>query len=215
LEGKASIVGILRHQLPRADDIPFTSNNSSACVIIDSLNGHTSRDFAELAASFVLEHFVEGSDPGVCVSDAESVADELVSFSLEATGHKVTQARASKAVCSAPLQGLGGTNDGIIGAAAAVGLTRYGWCGRYIEYGALRELKDPLTVGDLADAGIMAVSVDRDPAVPLPEDRLSSQGWIRPSLWSGRPVLQVVQESPGVWRTAHNKRGKRTGGPGA
>jgi hypothetical protein len=158
---------------------------------------------------------VEGSDPGVCVCAADSVRQELVSFSLEATGRVMTQARATKAVGAAELAGLGGTNDGIIGAAAAVGLTRYGWCGRFIEYGTLRELRDPLTVGDLAHAGIMAVSVDRDPAVPLPEDRLTSQGWIRPSMWNGRPVLQVVCESPGVWRTAHHKRGKRTGGPGA
>jgi tRNA(Ile2) C34 agmatinyltransferase TiaS len=211
LNGGAEVIGVVRHQLPRLEGVPYTSNNSSACVVVESANGESAGDFAERAAAFVLDNFVEGSDPGVCAAAADTVAGGLVDFALDATGRLMDQKAAVRAAGGTELAGLGGTNDGIIGAAAAVGLTAYGWCGRFIEYGRLRELSDPLTVGDLEKAGIMAVSVDRDPLVPRPGDMIESPGWIRPSLWNGRPVLQVVGVSPGVWRTAHSKRRKKTG----
>lgn len=209
LNDGARVVGVLRHQLPRLEGVPYTSNNSSACVVLEIANGETAADLAGKAAGFVLDGFVDGSDPGVCAVAADSVGDGLIDFALDATGRVVGQKAAMRAAAGAELAGLGGTNDGIIGAAAAVGLTAYGWCGRFIEYGRLRSLSGPLTIGDLAEAGIMAVSVDRDPLVPRPGDRLENAGWIRPSLWSGRPVLQVVSVSPGVWRAAHQKRRKR------
>jgi len=47
------------------------------------------------------------------------------------------------------LSGHAGTNDGIIGAAAAVGLTISAWSGRFIEFGKLRDLQDGISVSDL------------------------------------------------------------------
>ena len=38
-----TLVGIVRHQLPRLDDIPYTSNNSSACAIIDTVSRFAGR----------------------------------------------------------------------------------------------------------------------------------------------------------------------------
>lgn len=201
--------GILRHQLPRLEDIPFTSNNSSACLVLETEGDDGLIDrLIELGTAHLAEYAVDGSDPGLCVLTADEVPGDLVEFGVRATSEKKTQTEAMRRVPTGRLYGLGGTNDGIIGAAAAIGLTRYGWCGRFIEYGGLRSLGDSLTVADLESCGIRVMSTDRDPAVPLPGDRLEEGAWVRPSLMAGSPVLQVRSAGPGLWATAHTKRKK-------
>lgn len=206
--------GIVRHQLPRLRDIPFTSNNSSACALIDMRDGMSAETLLELATRHLVTHCAPGSDPGLCLAREEAVTPEIVEFGKQATAAKLTQGEAMHSAHSVELLGLGGTNDGIIGALAAVGLTRFGWCGRFIEYGKLRDLPNPLTVGDLFATGIDVVSVDRDPLVPRPGDIVENAAWLRPSLWGGRPVLQVRASGAGVWEPAHGKRPKAGHGQG-
>lgn len=208
LSDEYQAVGVVRHQLPRLDGVPYTSNNSSACAIIDMEDDSMLRKLRDRAVSHVLAHCAPGSDPGVCVAREDLVTDALVTYGQSATGTMLTQQQAMDVARDFELYGLGGTNDGIIGAAAAVGLTKFGWCGRFIEYGTLRQLGPELTVGDLHQAGIQVISTDRDPLVPLPSDHVTGARWIRPSLWNGQPVLQVNQVEVGVWRLAHGKRKK-------
>jgi hypothetical protein len=59
------------------------------------------------------------------------------------------QAEALHAASGVHISGHGGTNDGIIGAAAAVGLTAKGWNGRFIEYGSLRDFPERICVSEL------------------------------------------------------------------
>lgn len=204
LSDEYHLKGVLRHQLPRLPEIPFTSNNSSACALIEIRAQEALNELAARATDFLLAHSVPGSDPGLCAGLAAEVDDDLVRFGVTATGERMSQADAMKAVNGFVLRGLGGTNDGIIGAAAAVGLSRYGWCGRFIELGRMRELRDPLRVADLQAAGIRVLSVDRDPTVPLPMDRVITDNWVRPSLWAGEPVLQVMRLED-AWRAAHGR----------
>ncbi len=204
---RAEIWGILRHQLPKMDEIPYTSNNSSACIVLRTAEGKLSpEEILEISAKHVLEYASEEGDPGVCVLDENELGSGLLDFSVQATGRLMRQTDAMDVVKKNRLLGLGGTNDGIIGAAAAVGLTKYGWCGRFIEYGPLRTSAQPESIGQIQAMGIRVLSVDRDPAVPLAEDLLVGEKWIRPSLWNSEPVLQVVRNAPGSWRTAHSKR---------
>ncbi len=198
--------GVLRHQLPKLPDIPFTSNNSSACALLEVDDPALARPLFDAAAAFLTDNTPEGSDPGVCVATAEAVDAGLVSFALSCNGGKVSQRAAMTAASGVLLAGVGGTNDGIIGATAAVGLTRHGWCGRFIELADMRGLPAMVTVGDLQRRGIQVVSVDRDALVPLPDDSLHTGGWLRPSLWAGQPVLQVRADGPGHWVAALGKR---------
>ncbi len=202
------VMGVVRHQLPRLGDIPFTSNNSSACAIIDMSQDGSIELLRTLAVEHIMNHCAPGSDPGLCIAKESEIGSEIIDFSKIVTGQLVTQQNAMDVTKSIELMGLGGTNDGIIGATAAIGLTKFGWCGRFIEYGKLRDLSSSLHVYDLYDAGIQVVSVDRDPLVPLLGDLVQSATWIRPSLWGGRPVLQVQNISHGVWEPAHGKRKK-------
>ena len=54
----------------------------------------------------------------------------------------ITQKEALQADSGSHISGHGGTNRRIIGAAAAVGLTAYGWSGRFIEFAGLHSFPD-------------------------------------------------------------------------
>ena len=208
LDNDCHVIGVVRHQLPRLDNIPYTSNNSSACAIIEISQDSNLNYLREQATEHLNKYCAPGSDPGLCIAREDDVNSEIVDFSKQVTGRRQTQQDAMHAARSIELYGLGGTNDGIIGATAAVGLTAYGWCGRFIEYGRLRELGTDLHVQDLLAAGIDVISTDRDPLVPLPGDELRNASWIRPSLCGGRPVLQVKRLDYGIWEPTHGKRKK-------
>lgn len=211
LDACYSLRCVLRHQLPKLETIPFTSNNSSACAVIEAPGPECLDALFTAAADFLARETPDGSDPGVCLAAADAVDEELVSFALSCTGRQVTQQEAMRGAAGARLAGVGGTNDGIIGATAAVGLTRHGWSGRFIELGTMRSLPPVVRVGDLSALGIQVVSVDRDPLVPLAQDAIDTAGWLRPSLWAGQPVLQVRSDGQGRWVTALAKKaGKAT-----
>lgn len=111
----------------------------------------------------------------------------------------VSQAMAIEAVGDAYLGGHGGTNDGIIGAAAGVGLTSWGWCGRFVEYGGLRDYATETSVADLHAAGMYVLPVDRNVVSPKPSDIVNTANWLRPRLWGGVPAVPVTLAEPGVW----------------
>ncbi|WP_027184285.1 hypothetical protein [Desulfovibrio inopinatus] len=203
-----SVWGIIRHQLPRLEGVPYTSNNSSACIVVEYNDPAELDETKQRAVDHILAHASLGSDPGLCVAPAGAVNTDLINFGMVCSGKIVNQADAMQAAKQVYLEGLGGTNDGIIGASAAVGLTAHGWCGRFIEYGRLRSLGTDVLVQELWETGIRVVSIDRDPAVPLPDDMVFTNGWLRPSLWAGVPVLQVKAAENGGWVTAHGKRKK-------
>jgi len=66
------------------------------------------------------------------------------------------------------LSGCGGTNDGIIGAAAE-DLTASGWSGRFIKFDRLREFPDPVAVSELEQRLIRDMSLEEDANRPSPE----------------------------------------------
>ncbi len=96
----------------------------------------------------------------------------------------------------------------MIGALASVGLTAWGWSGRFIEMGGLLSLPENLTVAALQDHGLWVNSIDRDAPNPGPEDMVRTNGWCRPRLMGGQPVLLVQKEMEGAWRALGGKRVK-------
>jgi hypothetical protein len=125
-----------------------------------------------------------------------------------------TRAKARAAAQGAHLSGHGGTLDGIIGAAAAVGLTASGWSGRFIELGNLRDFPEELSVSALRQGGIQVVSVDRDAGTPAPSDRVLTNRWLRPRLLGDRAVLLVEPFGRGRWININQKRKKAKTGHG-
>jgi tRNA(Ile2) C34 agmatinyltransferase TiaS len=81
------------------------------------------------------KRFIEGSDPGFCV--AETIPDDVTAYGKRCQSEVVDQsmARELAAQHDIHLEGCGGTNDGIIGALAAVGLIADGNDGRVVYIG--------------------------------------------------------------------------------
>ena len=206
------VEGVVRQQLLVDERIPYTSHNSSACVIVDAPDASWAPLLTARAIEHVKRHSLEGSDPGVCIAcEEDGSLAELIAFGRACTSRVVTQKEALEAASKWHLSGHGGTNDGIIGAAAAVGLTASGWSGRFIEYGKLRKFSDPICVLELERSNIVVVSSDRDARVPAPEDIVHTKGWLRPRLWSKQAVLLVTPKDEGVWESIGERRNKGKG----
>jgi len=200
----ARMWGVLRHQLLVDDRIPYTSHNSPACAVVEVDDPEIVPTLIERAIDHLAELASPGSDPGLCVAREDADFSEVIAFGLSCTREVETQERA-KAVARAAgihLSGHGGTNDGIIGATAGVGLSAYGWSGRFIEFagkfGPLRDMPDPIPAKDLMARGILPVTLDRDATVLPPEQLIYTNGWVSPRLWSGRPVLPAEYKE-GRW----------------
>jgi hypothetical protein len=195
--------GVVRQQLLVDPAIPYTSHNSSACAVIDASDESAVPQLIELGAAHIAEHFIEGSDPGFCVvAQNDASLPDLMAFGRRAAVDVVTQADAVQAAGTSHLSGHGGTNDGIIGAAAGAGLTAWGWCGRFVEYGngmRLRDFAPEVDVASLEAHGMRVLPVDRNVVSPRPTDIVETAGWLRPRLWGGMPSVPVTLLSPGRW----------------
>jgi len=202
-----SMWGVVRQQLLVDPAIPYTSHNSSACAVIECIDKGFLPLLIEKASRHIEKYSLPGSDPGLCVvPENDEALPALINFGLACTHSVMTQNEATGAARGAHLSGHGGTCDGIIGAAAAVGLTAYGWSGRLIGYKGLRDFPGTVTVKDLATAGIQVISIDRDARVPAPDDVIDTSGWLRPRLLGGRPVLPVAEKGPHHWESLGRKR---------
>lgn len=201
--------GVVRQQLLVDHRIPYTSHNSSACVIVDFSDPSLARRLVQVAVDHIQRTSAVGSDPGLClVCEDDPALSDLVVFGRQCTEKIVTQKEALQAVGRAHLSGHGGTHDGIIGAAAAVGLTVSGWSGRFIEFSNLRQFPNPVNVDALISQGIRVISLDRDALCPGPGDRVNTKGWLRPRLWGHEVVLPVLPAGPGLWESMGEKRNK-------
>lgn len=200
LPAGARLWGVLRHQLLVDDRIPYTSHNSPACAVVEVDDTGLVPELIDRAIAHIAEFASPGSDPGLCVAREDDRLGAVIDFGLACTNTVRTQdeAKTASATCGIHLSGHGGTNDGIIGATAAVGLSAYGWSGRFIEFGRLRELPNPIRADQLLAHGIQPVSLDRDASVIPADAVINSNGWLSPRLWGGRPV-QPVQLENGAW----------------
>ncbi len=206
LPEECSSWGVVRQQLFHSDEIPMTSHNSSLTVVLDVPDGSYTKRIISLAAQHIKNFFEEGSDPGLCVIEGGSaILEQLADFGERCTCEKVSMDDAYKAVGVAHLSGHGGTNLGVIGAAAGVGLTYRGDSGRFVEYLDTRYLPDLTSVQSLSDRGIKVMSVNRHAEIPKPCDKVFNHGSLRPRLLFGRIVVPVISSGPGMWKTINEK----------
>jgi tRNA(Ile2) C34 agmatinyltransferase TiaS len=151
------LLGVTRHQLLVDPRIPYTSHNSSAAILLEAEGEVDLAVLFEHVRDLMLADFLLGSDPGLCV--AAQVPVEVIEFGRLAQQQVVTQAEARTlaAFHGLPLAGLGGTEDGVVGALAAVGLAAGGEDGRYLLVGQSRDLAGLQPVENVLAAGISAV----------------------------------------------------------
>ncbi len=206
LPGDCISLGVVRQQLLFSENIPMTSHNSSLCVIVEAPERSYVASLTEIAIRHISENFVVGSDPGLCVaSEGDICLPELAEFGLRCTYMHVRKEDAAEAAGDSHLSEHGGTGMGIIGAAAAVGLTWKGDSGRFVEYKGIRELDEITRVDVLTDMGITVFSVNRHGEIPAPADLVNNSGSLRPRLFAGRVVLPVISAGDNIWSTINEK----------
>ncbi len=197
LNGSYAVHGVTRHQLLLDPRIPYTKKNSSAALHLSADDtGPAALDaLFERVGGWLREACAPGSDPGLCV--ANDPPEAVTAFGRRVREEVVTQAEARALAESAGLRlaGLGGTEDGVIGALAAVGLAAGGSDGRYVLVGAQRELAGVQPVGVVLAAGITRVQTEDGTIL---RDGLIQCDKLRPALLGGEPVV-VVRQAEGVW----------------
>jgi tRNA(Ile2) C34 agmatinyltransferase TiaS len=203
--------GVVRQQLLVHPDIPMTSHNSAACAVLDIPDASVVEELTALGIAIIEKNYFEGSDPGLCVAtetDVETIA-RLQAFGLLAAVEVTNKAAAQVAAAGAHLSEHGGTGGGIIGAAAGVGLTAYGWTGRLIEYRVpLRGFAREVLVGDIEAAGIRVLAIDRNVGVPRPSDIVDTHDWLRPRLWGHEAAVPVLWDGEGRWNAVATRPGE-------
>jgi hypothetical protein len=190
LRGRWRCRSITKHPHLRHPDIPYTHGNNSCCMIFEAAaqDEQPLRDFIRQA---MLDDFIEGSDPGICVT--ARVPRPLQPFA-ERSRREVLGMDEAYALAAAEgliLEGLGGTNQGVIGALAGLGSAAAGQPGQFLwledrelDFGGL------LQPAELEVLGITHF-FDADSGDPLPPRSLWVPKKLRPSMRGGRPVLFV------------------------
>jgi len=214
LSKKYPIRGVVRHQLLLHPDIPYTSHNSCAVIHIDiDVNEHNGdhekllKEIFKLAKKEMLDDFIEGSDPGLAVASDTQVNSALIAFGKDAQKKIVTQdqARALAKNLKILLEGLGGTEDGVIGTMAGIGLSYTYNDGRYISVGNTREIYGDQSVETLLNAGIdTIISIegkipDKDVIIKTKENKS-----VKPSPLNKKVVL-LVEHVRGEWKSVKRK----------
>ncbi|MDK2989872.1 MAG: hypothetical protein PWR16_1401 [Methanoculleus sp.] len=186
-----TVTGVTRHQLFVHPAVPYTSHNSSAVIHIqDTGNGIAAEVFAT-AKELMLADFIEGSDPGICVAADREIGSDLSFFGFSAKTSIVTQdqARGLARQAGVLLEGLGGTEDGIIGALAGVGLAASGNDGRFVQKGTTRDLRGTQTVAAILASGVDRVMTRDGTAVG--EGTIALRKFPKPACVEGKAVLFV------------------------
>jgi len=194
LSGDYDVTGVIRHQLLVDARVPYTSHNSCAVIMLESpekidLDTLFSRVQKQMEADYQI-----GSDPGLCL--ASQVPESVIAFGKKAQREVVTQEEARRLAvqCGIRLKGLGGTEDGVIGSLAGIGLAASGNDGRYLQLGNLRSLGGLVSADVLLNNGISSVRTLAEEKV---HDGMVLAEKVRPSRRNGEPVLYVT------WETDH------------
>jgi hypothetical protein len=189
------VSGVTRHQLFVHESIPYTSHNSCAVIHIGSCSQNQEERIFFLACDMMKRNFIEGSDPGIAIAGIEAVTPAVVTFGLDAKRIVLNQERARTLArnCSIRLEGLGGTEEGVIGAMAGLGLAATGYDGRFIQKGRIREIRGPVPAETLLSSGIdLILTLD---GVPIRKGMILVRDGksVKPCPVAGKAVLFVEE----------------------
>jgi tRNA(Ile2) C34 agmatinyltransferase TiaS len=192
--GIARLICITRHQLLVHKDIPYTSHNSSACLMMEC-GEDKEAELTAFCREFLLRESATGSDAGLCIASHRKVNHET-----ETWGHNAKQIVLNKPLAhelalrnGIYLEGLTGEKIGVIGALAAVGLRHKGNDGRVLWLPKLRETEGVFSSTELKNR----LCVDRittKEGTNIPDlDTIIADGWIRPVMRDNKITLIVEQ----------------------
>jgi hypothetical protein len=191
---------VVRHQLFFDSRIPYTSHNGSASIVLTDPGGRSIGDVIDCLRQGMNSWFVEGSDPGLCVTERVPHTVTEFAYACKSSVRTQDEARELAAGSGIHLEGLGGTEQGVIGALAAVGLAAHQCDGRIVHLSSW-PWPDPFN-GPLDAETILARGVDEircaATGASIHHGLIQIDKHLRPNLRDGRNVL-FVQKAPASW----------------
>ena len=188
------LISITRHQLFVDGRIPYTAQNSSACILVD-MPEEQEADLAAFCRYYLERESAPGSDVGLCIAPLHAVDAAMQIFGQDAKEEVVAKDTAFRLAENAGvrLEELRGDGGGVIGALAAVGLRATGHDGRFIWLYGIRELDGIYTAKTLYNnTDIQKIVTVKGEAV-LDSARIDVGSWVRPILQNGAATLLVVE----------------------
>jgi hypothetical protein len=192
---------ICRHQLFFDRRVPYTSKNGSASIVLLRADAGSATSLIDTIRGVMREWFVEGSDPGLCLT--ATVPDAVQAFGRRCQQEVVQQddARRLAATLGVHLEGLGGTEQGVIGALAAIGLAASQEDGRVVhrsDWPYPDEFCGPQPVAAVLARGVDEIR-EMASGAPVMSGAIDIGKHLRPNVRRGRIVLFVA---PSEDRTA-------------
>lgn len=187
---------VLRHQLYQHERVPFTSQNGSASLLFSPLKNHSSEELFDRFRTIMLREYISGSDPGLVA--CENVPEEIRQFGHICKIHVTSQKDAFTLAGRYEIfiEGLGGTNDGIIGALAAVGLAATENDGRIIHLENWdQQLEGSQPIRRIREYGVTVICQDSGDEIESGMVTLPKK--LRPNKRGGRNILFVEQTESG------------------
>lgn len=186
------VSNVSRHQHFIHPDIPYTSQNSSACLTVHTGNP---AGLAELCRDFVCRESAEGSDAGLSIAAYENISEEIIEFGFR-TKREIIEPSEAESLArkhGITLDALTGDGSGIIGALASAGLRRSGNDGRCVWTGGkeLRELEGIYPISELISITGIDEFLDIDGEKASKDDRIDVGDWVRPVIRNNRIILLV------------------------
>lgn len=183
-------VRIVRHQLLDDPRVHYTSQNGSASISFEPRNGASMDSLLQTCRDTMLEWYVPGSDPGLCI--VADVPAAITDFGKRCKAQLVSRqdARDMAAQHGVHLEGLGGTEGGMIGALAAVGLAATVDDGRIVQLGEWPDDLSGWQPSELIrsrDIDVVEIDTER----PIENAMVEVGKHLRPNLRKGRNVLFV------------------------
>jgi hypothetical protein len=188
---------IVRHQLLFDPRVPYTSKNGSASILLKPRGATDIEGLIQFLRAEMLARFNPGSDPGLCVT--ASVVPEITEFGRRCQQDVVTQedARCLGQRHGLHLEGLGGTEGGVIGALAAVGLAATGNDGRVVQLGAWPDdLSGIQDIATISRRDVLVREWGTDNTITTGKVDVGTH--LRPNCRDGRIVL-FVSAREGFW----------------
>ncbi|MCF8349354.1 MAG: hypothetical protein K9G61_11125 [Bacteroidales bacterium] len=187
---------ISRHQLFFDNRIPYTSQNSSACLLVESGDyPHLS----QLCRDFMSHNCAPGSDGGLAIASLNQIPKEIISWGKAAKNTVLTQADAwiLAKKHNLYLEGFTGNKDGVIGALAAVGLRKSGNDGRciWLRGKEIREIQGIYTAKNLKEICAVNRIMTTDAIEAFEDERINTGDWLRPAIKNNQIIVYIERSN--------------------
>jgi hypothetical protein len=188
---------VTRHQLFFDPRVPYTSGNGSASIQLPHGDQCSRAELLDRIRRAMQEWYLEGSDPGLAVAERSTPA--IDAFAKRAKTEVVTQeeARGAAAEAGCHLEGLGGTNQGIIGALSSIALACSGNDGRVVHVDGWPWPDDVRGVQPIRAIRERVSDIRLVTGEPFSGEVLDLGKHVRPNWSGGRIVLFVDPPVPG------------------